>query len=407
MTLPVYPDRKDSASFTFHFQYFPPQKISAPTIIIIPGGPGVGLIDDWTNEEMNQFGLPSDAGKIFLDPRTVGCNEEDEVVFPEDALTSEYLAQDILGMIRYLKLKNFILYGHSYGTVLATVTGSLGEKSGLKPSALVLSGVIGKWIRGIKGTVFHGLETEWKKLRKHIPASSLERFKSTPLPLGLSSNQWYNIIEEGLYLGRVMHRSELIHPLKESLKLLAHQNVEMDLKAKDILIDHKIGIKEFNPDEVVFEKWSQRLFEVINCGELTDTEPMSELKNGEIVAYGDTCYQRQSLIRPFDSKDYLTTAPVFYFAGTAEAVTFYQQARRHFVNYLSSDRYFVTLFEGGHNRLGHYFQDCKEQLWSSIAAEGSGFEKALNSCLVTQKICSEINCSRQKIFEFRRSQSPR
>lgn len=396
--VPVYPDRSGSANFTYRFQYFPPATQGAPTIIVIPGGPGVGLIENWTEGGPSDFGLPEDAGVMFLDPRTVDCNEGDEKLFPDDALTTEYLAHDILAAVKKLKLKNFILYGHSYGSVLATVTAGLAEKMGIRPQAVVLTGVVGKWVEGVEGSVYWALKTEWAKLKQRLPDTIVERFARADMPLGIPESEWSDIVENGLYLGRIYRQGKLFHPLYESLILLAKNTARADQKALQILAELRNGDKLGKSDDD--HKWSERLFEVIDCAELTNTEPTTTLKNGEIVITGDDCTNRATLIRPYDSKNYLTTAPTFYFTGTAEAVTFYEQARIHFERYELSDRFFVTIPGGSHNRIGLYFPDCKEALWEAIEAQGQGFQEVLMSCRASGLMCASGGCQTPPFLQF-------
>ena len=86
------------------------------------------------------MGIPEGAGLVFTEPRTVDCNGGDENQFPDDSLTTENLAHDLVAMVRSLGLKNYVIYGHSYGTVLSTTFAHLAEQDGGPgPMAVILT----------------------------------------------------------------------------------------------------------------------------------------------------------------------------------------------------------------------------------------------------------------------------
>lgn len=393
VTVPVYPDRTQSATFSYAYQYYPPKRRGAPTIVVIPGGPGVGLIENWSESGLADFGLPRDAGLIFLDPRTVGCNYGDERKFPDDALTSEYLALDLLAALAQEKISSFILYGHSYGSVLATVAAGLAERQARPALAVVLTGVIGHAVKGWQTSVYGGLVQEWDRLFPQLPSNVRRLFKSGKPPLGWSEETWSDVIENGLYLARVYRHGRLIHPLAEGLRL----SLSQEDKARQLLSEFLADAKTSKDGAA---KWGQRLFEVIDCAELTDSEPTQTLRKGELVMTGDECAKRPKLIRPYDCRNYQTSSPVFYFAGTSEAVTFYSQALDHFQEYQKSERFFVSIKGGGHNRLGLYFPDCKESLWRAMEKGGTGLQEALHRCKATNLMCAGGACDQEPLFHY-------
>lgn len=392
--IPVFPDRQKSPTFNYAFQYFPPQKRNDLTIIVVPGGPGIGLISDWTSEEMAEdlkdIGLPEGAGVVFTEPRTVDCNEENESVFPDEALKTEYIAHDLLAMIRYLKLRKYVIYGHSYGTALSTVLANLAEKDGgIPPTAVVLTGVIGKYVRGGPGSVFDGLVVEWNKIRKGLPASGYRRLKGEHLPFDWNADEWSGIIEDGLYLGRIYEKGRFFYPLQEAFFQMSYNQASSDRKALELINYFKTSKSIENIHSG--NKWSQRLFEVIDCAEFTDTEPVQSMADGELIAVSDDCTNRAKLTRPFDVADYPIRAPLFYFQGSADPATPEWMARYHANEQILSNRYYVHIEDGGHNRLGPYFDDCKDGLWRSIALRGQGFEKTVKSCGFGKLLCAQDN----------------
>lgn len=101
-----------SQTFDYSYQIVSYRDRDEPTIIYIPGGPG--------GASMNKPALIP-AGKIILtDPRGVGENYNYWSAGGQiQDLSSEAVAEDILSIIREKKLKKYVIYGISYGTVVA------------------------------------------------------------------------------------------------------------------------------------------------------------------------------------------------------------------------------------------------------------------------------------------------
>src|SRR3974377_1107642 len=105
ITLPVYSDRPQSPHFQYSFQVQPGSDPSLPVIIYLPGGPGETSIGRSLSK------IPKTFTVIHTDPRGAGCNTASEQEIPDNALTSEYLAADILGIVQELQLKEYLIFG--------------------------------------------------------------------------------------------------------------------------------------------------------------------------------------------------------------------------------------------------------------------------------------------------------
>lgn len=128
----------DSFRYSFKYKCIDP---NYPTIIYLPGGPGAPS-SDFPPE------ITTVANLILTDARGTGINENfwDQGGSPED-VSSEILAEDIMAIVDQFHLKKYVLYGHSYGTVLATVTAHKIEASELpRPLAIVLEGPTGRYL---------------------------------------------------------------------------------------------------------------------------------------------------------------------------------------------------------------------------------------------------------------------
>jgi len=174
---------KSTDTFKYSFRLLQGTNNQLPTVIYLPGGPGQASIAP------SDPRLSTEYNYIQTDPRGAGCNINYLKKGKKEDINTEVIASDIIAIIESLNLDNYILYGTSFGTALATVVASEAERLGLpKPKSLVLQGVIGRTFRGAEGQ--EGYVAEWHKSKNEITAEHLSKFKTNSLPLGFSSREW-------------------------------------------------------------------------------------------------------------------------------------------------------------------------------------------------------------------------
>jgi len=151
-------DQPQPGTFQYYYQYIQKGDPSTPTIVVIPGGPGGKSIDDQPENPYFDwiqmlYGFPQKYNAILTDPRSIGCNQVNKNL-PIDSFSSQNVANDIVAIILKLNLKNYIIYGHSYGTVVATLLGQLSSAGIIpKPRAIILSGTLGNYFKNHKEEV--------------------------------------------------------------------------------------------------------------------------------------------------------------------------------------------------------------------------------------------------------------
>jgi hypothetical protein len=120
---------------------------------------------------------------------------------------------------------------------------------------------------------------------------------------------------------------------------------------------------------------------LIECHEISTTAPDFYFLRATLTRLpeDDSC-KGVAFDRPFDSARWQSKAPIFYWAGTRDPNTPYFDARYHFDNQKSAKRFFVSVAEGGHNKLGNIVGDCKEEVWNSILSGGQNFSHAIKHC---------------------------
>ena len=366
---PMFPDRSNSPTFGYSFKLYPGTDPNAATAIYLPGGPGQPGIA----VERDEVYAPLDYALLETDPRGVGCNAPESADdYPAEFYSSRYLADDVVAIVERLALDNYILYGISYGTALATMVASRIEERGLPPPrALVLEGVLGTAFTSDRPGTEVAFEEGWRAVRDGLDASIRSQLTMEPLPLDLSPEQWGAGIMGLLPLGAIPQTANMSF-LATALTVLAPGVPEEERSEVRGLI-LAVGVP---PVDVMGE----RLHHEITCHELAETDFVSlSLEAGEIVVNGLDCTDI-ALDEPFSAASWPVHSPIYYFSGTDDPNTPPWQARAHFDAETTAPRQLIHLERGGHNARASNLTDCAEPLWQAMAT-GRGFEAALATCV--------------------------
>lgn len=380
-TLPVFPDRKYKETFEYRYQIKQTSNDpNTPTIIFIPGGPGgtsinMGFVMPGANLPFDflefALGLPKNYSVILTDPRGSGCNYDAEKPLSDEAFRTRYLASDVLALIRNLKLKNYILIGSSYGSLLATeISARAGMGEASMPRAVVLTGVIGKYSE--QGEQDIAFQTEWSRVREVLPTQLAEQFpnlltdftKSKYLPFGLSGENWLNFITGGLSEGTILFAEKHLVPnLADRLGQIISENTE----------DKKILAND------VAESKSQM--------DGLDTSPVfAQIACREIFYGEEECMARNiPMDNPFDSSHWQILSPIYYIQGENDPNTPPTQAVYHFSKQKNKNRFLITVPHAGHGAM-LAINECKDLFWQSVYNGGTDMETALRACSAGPKL---------------------
>ncbi|NOT78645.1 MAG: alpha/beta hydrolase [Bacteriovoracaceae bacterium] len=360
------PNDNKSPLFDYRFRYL--KGISgAPVVIYLPGGPGQSSIN--TNDPR----YDSSYGYIQTDPRGVGCNN---LNVPELAINSETFAADIVALVKYLKLDNYILYGVSYGTSLASRVAYEIERTGITPpKALVLEGVVSRSFKlNEKESSYH---SAWEKIKDLLPPNVQQVLSQEETPLGLSSELWAMWIKRMLMLGKLPNNN---FSLENFLNMLVGTTSEKDL-LRNIVSSANEG-----PSQDEF-----RVYKTIVCKELYEEDYDSKLLHGIMVtdyAAGDGC-SGIPLINPFDIKDFPFHGTIYYFSGENDPATPPNLAQYHFDNQPFAKKFLVHVKEGGHNSLQVNLSDCKSKIWAEILQNGNRIDRVLQGCQLETSLTTD------------------
>lgn len=354
-------------SFIYRYSLGSEIRPNDPVVIFIPGGPGQTSMD-------MSIAIPSEFQLVRIDPRGVGCNEVSDL--SDEDFNSEVLARDVLAVVRDLKLKKYIIHGISYGTIVATMAASLAESEGTPPpSAVVLEGVIGRAFQ--PGEYIQAYFDRWAQIKTSVSPEVLDLFKRTPLPFGLSSQEWAAWISSNLIFG--------ILPDGENYLLSELANLEVQHIEQQKFFRNRVVRAVVAPSEA-----KTRLYRQIACREMVpdvrDVKYDFDFIGGNLTATDKNLCSGLTLDRGFDAKKYPVKSPLYYFSGDLDPVTPPAQARYHFDSQ-TGPRTLLTVHQGGHQPLSVNMGDCSPEIWRALATGiTSRVITSLKDCSLTTQV---------------------
>lgn len=322
---------------------------SLPTVIHIPGGPGMPSIGSNPLSDIN-------ANVISTDARGTGVNATYWVAGgKEEALSTEKVADDIVAIVENLKLKNYSIHGSSFGTAVATVAASKLERdhAGYLPKAVILEGVIGRAEQdGEQSAATQKIFDELKTEAGYCLTCKLDSLQGP-----LSSTEIGNLMDALQSAGKDVAANFLEHAPNEKL-------IEMGKS-----LDNRFG-----PNE-------NRFYNAIACREyFTKGQTDTPYANGQLESpVGGSC-QGSKRDHPFDSKNWQVKSKIFYMVGTADNFTPPSQARYHFENQKSTNKEVICIPRGGHTPSKYNIPKCSTQVFSKMTAGLDVVPSDLSSC---------------------------
>lgn len=371
VSLPVISE--DSSKGTFEYRYQIKESAeSGPkvTILYLPGGPGgtsISFVPQMPGVDFLEIihGLPKNYRVILTDPRGRGCNGDAQLPFPHEAFRTKYLADDILALVRALKLTDYILMGHSYGSLLATqvaVRSSGGEAQ--PPLAVVLTGVVGRALNSNEQE--EAFNREWRAIWQSLPPSLRHRFPddlnlfadAKGLPFAESGGKWFSYLESKLGEGVVLVGGvPLVADLRTKL---------MDLLSVDPAKQEELRKEVAESESQKTDLASSPMFLQIACREIFPPDT-------------DVC--RESGIpqsNPFDSAGWQVEVPLYYVRGANDPITPMQQAQYHFEHQTNPMRTMITVPRAGHAGVMALLE-CKDGFWASLLGRAN-LDTSLRAC---------------------------
>lgn len=342
------------------------------TIIFIPGGPGDTSIQYGTEQSRPMIDYLFPNGKqnlVFTDPRGFGRNSIANKKIPNSFYSSESIAEDIVSIIHHLNLKDYVIFGHSHGTMIATIVSNKLESNRADinaPAAIVLMGAFGKYLN----EPYSGFQEQWDRVRKAIDPLSLELLSREQLPFGLSNEQWGQFIVKNLFQEVISWFPGKDKGIIEKLNYLATQDSEALDKLK----------------QEVIKSWPQPEptigYKKILCEEILphDNTDLS-LVRGELVGpLSPNFCDGYSPIRPFDSAKYPMKTKIYYIQGENDPATDFKTSYYHFTHQEQTTlKNFVIIRGGSHSLPIGRIEKCLGQVWDAVF-NGESLEDSTRAC---------------------------
>jgi pimeloyl-ACP methyl ester carboxylesterase len=343
ISLPWYHDQKNSNKFVYKYRVYRKPEFNKPTVVFIPGGPGQVSINNLIATDKL---IPIDWGLILTDPRGVGCNDDKNILYPPVFFKTEYIATDILGAIidSQIPISSIILYGASYGTVVATEIADIAARQGLESfKQIILEGTLGRSF--IQKEYASEYETQWELYFSSLSEETKTALKNintiiTPSLL----NSWSDFLQEYLLVGGFQNKG---HILDYPISLLLSANGKEELVSQYLNSTIQSSTTLSNSDQLWANIW---------CGELNsegDTwEPIFDTKASrlKVIQKQDNfrCHEvKQNSV--YNASLKVIRENIIYFHGEADPAVPLWSGQYHFNNIQGSGYRILYIFP----KMGH------------------------------------------------------
>lgn len=347
--VPVNYKESSSSSTPLYFWTYLPFDPQKPSMIYFNGGPG-------GSSHFSQFPLLTEWNVIYLDQRGTACSRPDleETFLNPDFITSKNIAADADQIRKYFGISQWSIYGHSYGTVPATI---YAHDFSAHTKALVLEGVIDRGNQDLyraprrKYLAQKYLNELPIELKKKVIEFSQTQTKTFISSLILSFMYTDNPFEALTEYFKMIFKNE-----SQTLAKNYFSNDSSDLDYKRLLY-----FSEFNWLHIVCKELSFNHLDSNFEHELINEQffylTSQDLLNKRIDDCRSVGLTDLSIYKNYDSKDYPISVPVTYFQGTTDGATVAPKAIHHY-KYAAKD--FAQIFlkiNGGHTPIANFVMD--------------------------------------------------
>lgn len=360
------------------------------TLLFFSGGPGA-------SPRSSEFNLDS-VNIIFFEQRGMGCSRPNssEVFLDPKFYSSKKTITDAAKILDDYKINQAIIYGHSYGTILATMFAHFYPE---KTERVIIEGVIGIANKGIWQSEHRRakLQETFEALDQNLKEKVLSYSRHPQIP-----TSWFSVI------GTMM--SYLDNGYDTYRTFLANV-LEMDEESLISFIKNFYAQKGLANTPPLEAYDGDITFGMITCQELSGTKTSSSMRlifnmNNQLQ-WDNINEDYQNYCLPLgitesvalDMADYPVLKPITYLIGEDDGATDLAQAKYHLKNVPQGEKNFLVLKNGGHlpnlaslkdNRACNDEEDCKNM--SPLKAQVSFFENIiLKDNVITESDLVEVN----------------
>lgn len=363
----------------------------APTVVLLPGGPGQSSIGDIHTLAAVEL-IPENFGVIAIDPRGVGKND-----FGPDLTNSLYssaqVAMDVIEVLRHENLNHYLIYGESYGTVVATHLAhqlndpaALGLRAG--PESIVLSRVIGRAF----GDQLADYNAQLARVLKDFSAAERAQIQTALSTLQRDQYQGNSTAFGAALMQALLLNVEAARPgplsqapnFKTFLhKLAQQQDFSRDPVYNMLAHAYSSYAREFQKPHSGPRNHS--MAEIVKCSELSDIGEEAriefELKNLTLNLKESDCKAKgYTLSRPYEPAALqIAGVPILYLQGDIDPVTDLSAALNHFEAQQTKNKTLVVMRGFAHTGfLGLW--NCRQGLWESFVSGPQAVRNHIGLC---------------------------
>lgn len=355
-----------------------------PTLIFFTGGPGV-------SSRSTEFSL-AHFNVLFFEQRGISCSRpaNRELFLSPEFYSSENTARDAFEIIKAWNLNSVSVYGHSYGTIAATIFASFFPN---QTRSLILEGV-----------VYHADQSLWltqtrnQLLQKLYDSLSLEdknRIKEIS-ESGSVPMSWFSKIGN-----MMLYLNNGVESYREFLKNI-FSNPDMDI----ISFINNFYTNPNNLEENF--SFGDVTMGMIGCREMSMSNPDLSLttifKDGKLVNDRDN-RDRISQCRPIGLEDayktsmpykadnYPVIVPVQYLLGSTDGATPIEQGMGHYQNVAQGKKQLLIMPNGGHLPSLGLLKEKRECTSDDTSCDGQKQNKIQEKIFETLALAKQIDKS--------------
>lgn len=360
------------------------------TVLFFSGGPGA-------SPRSSEFKLDS-VNIIFFEQRGMGCSRPSspDLFLNPKFYSSKKSISDAARILEDYKVNQAIIYGHSYGTILATMFAHFYPE---KTDKVIIEGVIGNANIGIWQSEHRRMKLQetFEALDQNLKDKVLKYSRHLEIP-----TSWFSVV------GTMMSYLDNGY---DTYKTFLANILEMDEESLVPFIKNFYAQKGLLNTELLAAHDGDITFGMITCQELSGTHPTSSMRlefdsknqlQWDNQNEDDKNYCQPLRIdhsRSLDMADYPVVRPITYLIGEDDGATDLAQAKYHLKHVAKGVKNFLVLKNGGHlpnlaslkdNRPCNDEEDCKNL--SALKAQVKFFENIViekNSILKSDII--EVN----------------
>lgn len=331
-----YKEPKRGTTEVYAYTFKPIVKTN-PTVLFFTGGPGI-----------SGRSIPmhlKNTNVIYFDPRGVACSRpelETDFLDP-NFYSSTTTALDAFEILKHLKLNAVSIYGHSYGTVAATIFASYFP---LKTKNLILEGVVYSADSSL-------VRSELKKTILQKFFDSLDhRIQDKIISLGnsLLAKTWFaNVGSMMLYLNEGVASYakflDIVLSLSDEQIFQAIGNFDLKNTDEDLLYSSRTNFAMISCQETTASNFDQSSSLAFSLNRKLEYIKENSFFDFYCFPLGFNQKQNKSI---YHANSYPVEVPVYYLLGQNDGATDLNQGLKHYKNVAKGIKKLLIMLDGGH-----------------------------------------------------------